>query len=105
MDRRKFLCRVTNAVTAAGAVPAIAAGSAPREGRSVTCQVKGFTCITCAVGLEVMLRGLRGVTWASASYPANSVSIGFDPRVIAEEKIVEFIGICGFSVARRAPGN
>ena len=27
-----------------------------KENRSVTYRVKGFTCVTCAVGLEVMLR-------------------------------------------------
>ena len=89
MDRRRFLCQIT-AATAAGAAASLelASVAVPRQPgdttrpggktRSVTYHVKGFTCITCAVGLEVMLRGLNGVTRAGASYPANNVVIGFD---------------------------
>jgi len=98
MDRRKFLCGVTAAGTAAiGAGTASAA--APKETRVVTYHVKGFTCITCSVGLEVMLRGLNGVTRASASYPEAKVTIGFDEHVMREKTIKEFIEVCGFGVA------
>jgi len=62
-------------------------------------QVKGFTCVTCAVGLEVMLRGLRGVTRANASYPAARVVIGFDGELTNEKTLRDFISSCGFSVA------
>jgi hypothetical protein len=61
MNRRKFLCSVV--AGAAGATAGIvlaktglgkhAAGS--KESRVVTYAVKGFTCVTCATGLEVML--------------------------------------------------
>lgn len=97
MDRRDFLCKVTAAgtVTAAGASPAI---QKPKETRNVTYRVKGFTCITCSVGLEVMLRGLNGVTRANASYPANNVVIGFDEHLTSEKALKEFITVCGFSV-------
>jgi anaerobic selenocysteine-containing dehydrogenase len=109
MDRRNFLCKVTTAagaVGAAGAVtPAAATASPPpdhapkaRETRSVTWKVKGFTCITCSVGLEVMLRGLNGVARANATYPGNQVMIGYDARVINEKTLKEFITVCGFSV-------
>ena len=104
MDRRNFLCKVT-ASAAGGAVlrqPAKAASkqiSGHAETQRVKYAVKGFTCITCAVGLEVMLRGLKGVASASASYPENHVVITYDAHVIAEDKIMEFIRVCGFSVA------
>jgi copper chaperone CopZ len=93
MDRRRFLCRVT--ASAAGGT----AFSAQAETRSVKYAVKGFTCITCAVGLEVMLRGLNGIASAKATYPENQVVISYDAHVIAEDKIKEFIRVCGFSVA------
>jgi hypothetical protein len=67
MDRRKFICRVTGAGASAGL--SIGDSAAAAENRSVVYTVNGFTCITCAVGLEVMLRGLKGVTRANASYP------------------------------------
>jgi Cu+-exporting ATPase len=91
MDRRKFLCRMTAASTAVGI-----AGAKPR---GVTYKIKGYTCITCAVGLEVMLRGLKGVRQAHASYPDRNVTIEFDEKEVAEKTIVEFIRKCGFEVA------
>jgi anaerobic selenocysteine-containing dehydrogenase len=99
MDRRNFLCKLTATGTAAAAVAAQAAPLKPTETRVITWQVKGFTCITCSVGLEVMLRGLNGVTRASASYPANNVVIGFDEHVTNEKTLKDFITVCGFTVA------
>ena len=91
MDRRNFICGITTA-TAAGL-------TAAEANRSVTYKVKGFTCVTCAVGLEVMLRGLNGVTRAKASYPAANVAIGFDANLTSEKTLRDFIAKCGFSVA------
>jgi Cu+-exporting ATPase len=99
MDRRDFLRQVS--VAGAGAsVGACAGGSSSvAENRQVTYQVKGFTCVTCAVGLEVMLRDVKGVARAGASYPDNTVSIGFDDRLTNEEALKAFIADCGFTVA------
>ena len=96
MDRRNFICSITTGASAG----LTAADAAPRkENRSVTYKVKGFTCITCAVGLEVMLRGLNGVARAKASYPEANVAIGFDANVTSEQTLRDFIAKCGFSVA------
>jgi Cu+-exporting ATPase len=95
MDRRKFLCNVT----AAGAGAGMTASAAPQEGAAVNWDVKGFTCITCAVGLEVMLKGLKGVARVKATYPDNKVSIGYDPQQVTEKTLREFIVKCGFRVA------
>jgi anaerobic selenocysteine-containing dehydrogenase len=105
MNRRKFLNRVMGgaAGTAAGLGLAKAGlklvDAAPRENHSVAYQVKGFTCVTCATGLEVMLRQQQGVVRATASYPEAKVLIGFDKNHISEEAIREFIASCGFTVA------
>jgi copper chaperone CopZ len=96
MDRRKFICRIT-AGSAAGLT--LAEAAPPKENRSVLYKVKGFTCVTCAVGLEVMLRGLKGVTRATASYPEGNVTIGFDRNFTSEKTLKNFIENCGFSVA------
>ncbi len=112
MDRRRFLSRLTAASAAmglqvgcgerTGGVPgandAAAAGTA-RATRRAVYQVRGFTCITCAVGLEVMLRGLRGVTEASANYADSRVSVAFDEQLISEDALKQFIGSCGFFAA------
>jgi hypothetical protein len=108
MNRRRFIYKFT-AASAAGAaasvalapsqIPAQAESSQLRgsETRSVTYRVKGFICATCAVGLEAMLRGFRGVTRATASYPACEVVIGFDERLTDENALEAFIAECGFS--------
>lgn len=105
MNRRKFLYGVV-----AGAAGTTAAGiglakSAPgkreaecKASRSVTYGVMGFTCVTCATGLEVMLLRQVGIVEASASYPAENVTVGFDERRISEDQIKKFIASCGFSV-------
>lgn len=98
MDRRNFLCKVTAAGTVAAA-GASAAVPKPKETRVVNWKVNGFYCITCSVGLEVMLRGMPGVTRASAAYPANTVVIGFDEHMVTEKTLRDFISTCGFSVA------
>lgn len=82
--------------TAAGLTLAEAAPL--KENKSVTYKVKGFTCVTCAVGLEVMLRALKGVTRAKASYPEANVAIGFDANLTSEKALKDFIANCGFSV-------
>jgi copper chaperone CopZ len=109
MDRRRFLYQIglaSAAGTVAGTVAGTTAGTGahdrtprPRETHHVTYAVKGFTCITCAAGLEVMLRGVAGVTRANASYAANDVVIGFDEDVTNEKALKEFIRTCGFAVA------
>ena len=93
MDRRSFFGRVATVA----AVGAEAAAAAPKETRGVTYNVQGFTCITCAVGLETMLAGLKGVTRAKASYPEHSVAIGFNERAVSEKTIKDFIQTCGFT--------
>jgi hypothetical protein len=105
MDRRKFLGRVITAMagTTVG-ISGVRAGfpmvdSSAREGRTVAYGVKGFSCETCATGLEVMLRRQKGVVRASASYADARVVIGFDENLTSEDTLKEFISSCGFTVA------
>jgi copper chaperone CopZ len=105
MDRRRFLGRVMTGV--AGTTVGISVAGAglhlgeasPRETRKIVYEVKGFSCITCATGLEVMLRQQKGVVRASASYPDGTVVVGLDENVISEENLREFIVGCGFTVS------
>jgi Cu+-exporting ATPase len=105
MDRRKFL---THAVGTTAGIGLAGAGAlainqlshtGPEENQSVTYKVKGFTCVTCATGLEVMLMRRPGVARASASYPDATVVIGFNQNLISETVLKEFITDCGFSVS------
>ena len=64
---------------------------------SIAWRVNGFTCVTCAVGLETMLRRQKGVVSAQASYPSASVTIQFHPRIISEAALRSFISELGFT--------
>ena len=96
MIRRNFIQQIT-----IGSASGLAAAglSQAKEGKVVTYKIDGFTCVTCAVGLEVMLRQQKGIARAKASYPDRQVIIAFDPDVISEESIKKFISDIGFSVS------
>jgi copper chaperone CopZ len=94
MFRRNFIQRIT--VGGAGGLAAIGAAEAG-EKKTVTYRVKGFSCITCAVGLEVLLRQKKGIARVEASYPKATVSIEFDPAVVTEASLKGFISEMGFT--------
>jgi copper chaperone CopZ len=79
-------------------------GLAPLEGlaaeanKTVTYLVKGFSCITCATGLDTMLGQQKGVLSSKSTYPEGKVTVGFDPARITEQAIVVFITDLGFQV-------
>lgn len=99
MIRRKFLSFA--AFAGAGSLAAIE-GVAHTERRTVTFRISGFTCVTCAVGLETMLGKESGVIRAKASYPDGATTITYDPAVISEGRLADFIATTGFRVVSRA---
>src|ERR1700745_3615845 len=104
MDRRRFLYHVVTGMagtTTAFALTEASFGAdarAAREKRSIAYQVKGFTCATCAVGLETMLLQQKGVTQASASYSDARVVIVFDRNLTSDKELRESLASCGFAV-------
>ena len=95
MFRRDFIQRLTvGGIGGAAVTGAIRANDL----KTITYRVKGFTCVTCAVGLETMLQREKGITSVKASYPKATVIIRFDPELIAENSLKEFIAEMGFSV-------
>lgn len=98
MFRRDFIQRIA----VGGAAGIAAAGAAPAtDAAVVTYKITGFSCVTCAVGLEVMLRQQKGVLRAKASYPDAKVVIAYDPQLITEALIVAFIADKGFKAEKR----
>ena len=96
MFRRQFVQFV--ATLNAGSVATIAA--ADTEGtKTVTYVVKGFSCVTCAVGLDTMLEKRKGVLRCKSTYPDGIVKIQLDPQEITEQSIRSSIAEMGFSVA------
>jgi copper chaperone CopZ len=84
MFRRLFFKLMTLA-TAGGLVPleAMTAGAS----KIVTYRVTGFSCITCATGLDAMLRQHKGITSRASTYPQGIATIAFDPEQITEKAI------------------
>ncbi|HEY7307562.1 MAG TPA: heavy metal-associated domain-containing protein [Bryobacteraceae bacterium] len=96
MFRRRFIQNIALAGTGS------LAGGETRRREEVVYRVQGFTCVTCAVGLETLLRRQKGVTRAEASYPSGIVRIEFDPTLLTDKVLREFISEMGFTVAEKA---
>jgi Cu+-exporting ATPase len=90
MFRRNFIQRITLASAGLGVAQA-------RESKTVTCHVTGFTCPTCAVGLDTMLRRQNGVIRSKSSYPDAITVIEFDPHLVTDKSLKAFIAELGFS--------
>ncbi len=95
MLRRRFLQFVPLA-TALGLAPLKAAAKGKSE--IVTYRVKGFSCITCATGLDTMLSRQEGVASSKSTYPDGIVKVDFDPDQISKNQIAAFIEELGFTI-------
>jgi copper chaperone CopZ len=93
MIRRKFI----GLMALAGAGSMVALETVDNvEQKTVTYRISGFTCVTCAVGLETLLQKERGVVWAKASYPSSTATITYHPKLTSESSLVKFIESAGF---------
>jgi Cu+-exporting ATPase len=66
--------------------------------KTVTYLVKGFSCVTCAVGLDTMLGRQKGIAWSKSTYPDGIAKIQFDPKEVTEAQLKAFISEMGFTV-------
>lgn len=100
--RRRFL-QVMTLATAGGLAPleAMATGA----NTIVTFHVRGFSCITCATGLDTMLCQQKGIRSSKSSYPDGKVTVGFDAQQTTEKAIVTFISDLGFTVESEHKGG
>ncbi len=96
MIRRNFLRII--AAAGAGSVSIVGLAAAG-EKRAVSYHVEGFTCNTCALGLDTMLTRLHGVMHSHSSYPDGAVNIDFHPHLVSEETLKQCIRDAGFTVA------
>ncbi len=90
MFRRNFLQRI-----AFGA----GVGLAPKRS-TVTYRIRGFYCVTCAVGLDTLLRQKKGVLRSKSSYANATTVIEFDPGVVTEKELKAFIAEMGFTAGK-----
>ena len=101
MFRRKFIARLGFASAGLGAIAAVHAG----QSRKVTYRIKGFSCITCAVGLDTMLCRQTGVIHCKSSYPDATATIEFDPALLGEDSLKAFISEMGFTAEEAHHGT
>jgi Cu+-exporting ATPase len=95
MFRRRFLQLCVP--VSAGAL-AIFKVKGSGHAKAVAYEVKGFTCMTCAVGLDTMLRRQKGILASESTYPEGRVVVHFDPDQVKESSIRGFIADTGFTV-------
>jgi len=98
MFRRHFLQLMT--LASAGSLTPLQ-GFAGEAARNVTYEVRGFSCITCATGLDTMLNQQRGIVSSKSTYPEGMVKVGYIAENITEERIAGFITDLGFKVEAR----
>jgi copper chaperone CopZ len=72
--------------------------------QSVTYKVNGFSCATCATGLDAMLSREKGIVSSKSTYPQGIVKVTYLPEKTTEEWISAFIADLGFTVADRSKG-
>jgi len=106
MIRRQFLKLATltgaTSVASFGAIEALRGDAEsgaldPKESKTVRWHVRGFTCLTCAVGLETLLRREKGVVAADATYPQGMVTIQYHPAIVNEAALRSAIAELGFT--------
>jgi copper chaperone CopZ len=100
MLRRRFLQLIASASSVA-ALPGLASESA----KTATYHVKGFSCPTCATGLDTMLGQQRGIVSSKSTYPEGLVKVSYRPEKITEEWIVAFITDMGFQIEKQGAGS
>jgi hypothetical protein len=91
MQRRHFVQMMT--LASAGTLTAIEAARIG-DTQTVVWHVKGFTCVTCAVGLETMLQQQK---WVKATYPEALVTIRYAPRLVTDVQLRGFVSELGFT--------
>lgn len=96
MIRRRFLGLMTLAgATGVGAFSKVARSAGQQA--TVTYKVSGFTCITCATGLETLLAREKGVLRVKASYPEGTATVDFIAHDTTEQEIAAAIRSMGFT--------
>ena len=88
MVRRKFIQGIACGVSAARVSAAVH--------KTVTYRIEGFSCVTCAVGLDSLLKDQKGIVRSKSSYLDRTSIIEYDPGLTNEEQIKGFIRELGF---------
>ena len=102
MHRRNFIRAMAGGGAGMALLSLEAKDKAPSASASVAWTVKGFTCVTCAVGLQTILERQKGIAKVTAQYPSGSVQVAFDSRAVTPVEIRGLIEKAGFTVQDEA---
>ena len=98
MQRRRFMGLLP--LLGMGSIaPAALLHAAAKDTATVKFAVRGFTCITCAVGLETLLLREHGVVSASVSYVPAVAVIEYHPKEAQADALCGFIKEAGFTAS------
>jgi len=64
--------------------------------RTVKYNIEGFTCVTCAVGLDSLLADRKGIVKSKSSYPDRTCMIEYNTELVTETEIKGYIQELGF---------
>ncbi len=101
MIRRRFMQFV--ALSGVGALNPLATLAATGPSTTLVLAVKGFTCPTCAVGLDTLLGKEHGILSSHSTYPEGKVTVVFEPKESSEQVIRKLITDMGFTVVESHP--
>ena len=100
MIRRQFLEFVT--LAGVGGLTSVSRAN-PERSETISFRIEGFTCLTCAVGLETVLMRKKGILAAKATYPEALATITYDQGHTSIETITADIESMGFHPLPLAP--
>jgi copper chaperone CopZ len=98
MIRRQFMQLI--ALTGAGALSPLEGAATRATHATWIFEVRGFTCVTCAVGLDTLLGKEKGIVSSRSTYPEGKVTVVLDPGASSEAAVRAFIAQLGFTVAK-----
>ena len=101
MFRRQFIQFI--ALSSVGALKPVEAIAAAGLRTTLVMHVKGFTCPTCAVGLDTLLSKERGIISSHSTYPEGKVTVVIDPKESSEDAVMKLIRDMGFTVVSSRP--
>lgn len=62
------------------------------------CRLEGMDCVDCAQTIERAVSRLGGVTHVSVSFPAETMSVEYQPGVVGLDRIAGLVGRLGYRV-------
>ncbi|MDO5294752.1 MAG: sulfite exporter TauE/SafE family protein [bacterium] len=68
-----------------------------KQKENLILRVKGMTCVNCEYHIEEDIKQEEGIEHVKASFKKETVTIGYDPLKICEDKIIKVIEASGYT--------